>query len=133
MEDKNIAGAYVDTEEYATIDIPFNNEVDEFWVLGEEADPLFSRLSVQERQLIKWRYIDNKRSSEIALKITEHPNTVREHLTKIKDKIILIVKEPGMEHYKDLLKNFLLKLEEEEKEKSNQKTPSKTKKKKEDD
>lgn len=61
---------------------------------GEDIDYLFSKLTVQERQLIKWRYIDNKRSSEIALKITEHPNTVREHLVKIKQKLLNIIEEP---------------------------------------
>lgn len=90
-DENNISGAYVDTAEYANIDIPFSNEVDEFWVLGQDANDIFSRLSVQERQLLKWRYIDNKRSSEIAIKITEHPNTVREHITKIKEKIILMI------------------------------------------
>jgi DNA-directed RNA polymerase specialized sigma24 family protein len=116
---------YIDTEEYATIDVPFSNEVDEFWVLGEETDALFSRLSVQERQLIKWRYIDNKRSSEIALKITEHPNTVREHITKIKEKLKVILKEPGMKDYRDLLKNFFANLEEEEEEEENSKKETK--------
>lgn len=75
------------------MDIAFNTNVDEFWVLGEDSDELFSKLSVQERQLLKWRYIDNKRSSEIAVKITEHPNTVREHLTKIKSKLEKIIEE----------------------------------------
>ena len=93
-EDAPKVGAYVDTLEYATIDTPFNNDVDEFWVLGDDVNALFGRLTLQERQLLKWRYIDNKRSSEIAVKITEHPNTVREHLTKIRDKIELILEEP---------------------------------------
>jgi len=92
-DENGIAGAYVDTQQYANIDTPFSSEIDEFWVLGNETDAIFSRLSVQERQLIKWRFIDNKRSSEIALKITEHPNTVREHIAKIKDKILLILEE----------------------------------------
>jgi DNA-directed RNA polymerase specialized sigma24 family protein len=92
-DENGIAGAYVDTQQYANIDTPFSSEIDEFWVLGNETDAIFSRLSVQERQLIKWRFIDNKRSSEIALKITEHPNTVREHIAKIKDKILSILEE----------------------------------------
>jgi len=93
-EDTAKGGAYVDTLEYATVDTPFNNDVNEFWVLGEGVNDLFGKLSLQERQLLKWRYIDGKRSSEIAIKITEHPNTVREHLTKIRDKIEIMLDEP---------------------------------------
>lgn len=93
-DDAPKGGAYVDTLEYANMDTPFNNDVDEFWVLGDSVNDLFQRLTLQERQLLKWRYIDGKRSSEIAVKITEHPNTVREHLTKIRDKIELILEEP---------------------------------------
>jgi hypothetical protein len=92
-------GAYVDTTEYATIDLLFASDVDEFWISGEETNPPFDRLTVQERQLLKWRFIENKRSSEIAIKITEHPNTVREHLSKIKKKIREIILEDGMEDY----------------------------------
>lgn len=92
-------GAFVDTKEYATVDILFSTDVDELWVLGMDINPPFDRLTVQERQLIKWRYIDKKRSSEIALKITEHPNTVREHLSKLKDKLEAILREDGMEDY----------------------------------
>lgn len=92
-------GAYVDTKQYATTDVVFSTDVDELWVLGIDINPPFDKLTVQERQLIKWRYIDKKRSSEIALKITEHPNTVREHLSKVKDKLKDILKEEGMEEY----------------------------------
>ena len=81
----------VDTIDHAFTDLFFSEEIDEFWVLGETATTPFDELTVQERQLIKWRFIDKKRSSEIALKITEHPNTVREHITKIKIKIKEIV------------------------------------------
>lgn len=71
----------------------FAEQIDEFWVLGETATAPFDELTVQERQLLKWKYIDKQRSSEIALKITEHPNTVREHMTKIKQKIKDIVQK----------------------------------------
>ncbi len=81
----------VDTIEHAFTDLFFSEEIDEFWVLGETATTPFDELTVQERQLIKWRFIDKKRSSEIALKITEHPNTVREHITKIKTKLKEII------------------------------------------
>ena len=62
-------------------------DINEFWVLGETCAEPFVFLSVQERQLLKWRYIDDLRSSEISKKISEHPNTVREHLGKIRAKI----------------------------------------------
>lgn len=93
------SGAFIDTAQYATMDLLFSTDVDEMWVLGEDTHPPFNQLTVQERQLIKWRYIDGKRSSEIAIKITEHPNTVREHLSKVKQKIKDILKQDGMEDY----------------------------------
>jgi DNA-binding CsgD family transcriptional regulator len=61
-------------------------------------------LTIQERQLIKWRYVDGKRSSDISLKINEHPNTVREHLKEIREKIVLIIKND--EELQPLLKQF---------------------------
>lgn len=96
-ESEPSSGINVDTLEHAVYDLIFAEEVDEFWVLGETAMTPFDSLTVQERQLIKWRYIDKKRSSEIALKITEHPNTVREHISKIKEKILKILEEDNME------------------------------------
>lgn len=92
-------GVNIDQIEYAIQDLIFSDNVDEFWILGENTQPPFCYLSVQERQLIKWKYVDNKKSSEIAAKITEHPNTVREHLSKIKDKIENILYQDGMEEY----------------------------------
>jgi DNA-directed RNA polymerase specialized sigma24 family protein len=59
-------------------------------------------LTIQERQLIKWRYVDGKRSSEISQKINEHPNTVREHLTKIRDKLIDLLEESDPDLAKSL-------------------------------
>ena len=64
-------------------------EIDEYWVMGGKATGPFSTLTLQERQLLKWRYVDGERSSDIAERITEHPNTVREHYHKIRDKITL--------------------------------------------
>jgi hypothetical protein len=93
------SGAFIDRVEYATIDMLFASNVDEIWIMGEEVHPPFDELTVQERQLLKWKYIDNKKSSEIAIKITEHPNTVREHLSKIKKKIEDIIRRDGMEDY----------------------------------
>lgn len=62
-------------------------EIDEDWVLGDTALPPFDDLTIQQRQLIKWRYVDGLKSSDIAQRITEHPNTVREHFNKIRMKI----------------------------------------------
>lgn len=72
-------------------------EINEFWILGENCAEPFASLSVQERQLLKWRYVDGLRSSQISEKISEHPNTVREHLSKTRDKILRIVVESKME------------------------------------
>ena len=108
-DDRSKNGAFVDTQKYATSDLMFSIDVDEMWVLGIDISPPFDKLTVQERQLIKWRYIDKKRSSEIALKVTEHPNTVREHLSKVKAKLKDILKSEGMEDYL-----ILSGLEEEE-------------------
>lgn len=62
-------------------------DVDEFWVVGDSAIFPFDQLSIQERQLLKWRYVDGLRSSDISNKITEHQNTVREHFHRIRDKL----------------------------------------------
>lgn len=69
------------------------DEISEFWVAGDDAMYPFDRLSVQERQLIKWRYVDGYRSSEIAQKITEHPNTVREHFNRIRAHVKEVLSE----------------------------------------
>lgn len=100
---EQVEGFNVDTMNYAVVDKHFDNTIDEFWVLGEEVQPPFDQLTVQERQLLKWKYIDNKKSSEIAARITEHPNTVREHLSKIKIKLRNILEEEHMEEYKLLV------------------------------
>jgi hypothetical protein len=68
-------------------------EIDEYWVAGDSALYPFDILSVQERQLLKWRFVDGYRSSEIAQRITEHPNTVRGHYNRIKEKIQQVIKE----------------------------------------
>lgn len=79
--------------------------IDEMWVLGEKVMAPFDKLSVQERQLIKWKYVDGKKSSEISKKINEHPNTVREHLSKIRDKIENIILGDNLE---DLIRDLKL-------------------------
>ena len=91
QEEQTAAGVNIDTVEYAINDLIFADEIDEFWVLGETARVPFIYLTVQERQLIKWKFVDNMKSSEIAARITEHPNTVREHMGKIKTKIKEII------------------------------------------
>jgi hypothetical protein len=65
-----------------------SEEIDEYWVSGESASYPFNTLTIQERQLLKWRYVDRERSSEIANRITEHPNTVREHFNRIREHLV---------------------------------------------
>lgn len=71
----------------AAEDLIYCEEIDEFWVAGDTATAPFDTLSKQERQLLRWRYVDGERSSDIAARITEHPNTVREHFNRIKSKV----------------------------------------------
>ncbi len=61
--------------------------IDEYWIAGDTASFPFNILTPQDRQLIKWRWVDKDRSSVIADRITEHPNTVREHFNKIRIKL----------------------------------------------
>lgn len=68
-------------------DLIQTEEVDEFWIAGDTAYSPFDVLTIQERQLLKWRYVDRERSSVIAARITEHQNTIRENFKRIKDKI----------------------------------------------
>lgn len=68
-------------------------EIDEYWVAGDTATGPFRDLSIQERQLLRWRYVDGERSSDIANRITEHPNTVREHFNRIRARIKEYVQE----------------------------------------
>lgn len=70
--------------------------IDEFWVAGDTTIFPFDRLTIQERQLVKWRFVDGYKSSEIAQKITEHPNTVREHFNKIRIKLMEILMEDDL-------------------------------------
>jgi len=93
--------------EYTIDQMLGTQEINELWVLGQDCYAPYDTLTVQERQLIKWRYIDNMKSSEIAQVITEHPNTVRDHISKVKIKIKDAIIESNME---DLISIF--KLEE---------------------
>lgn len=66
--------------------------IDEYWVLGDTAIFPFDRLTVHQRQLIKWKYIDGLKASHIAEKTTEHPNTCRAQLQSIRDELKHIMK-----------------------------------------
>jgi hypothetical protein len=74
-------------------DLLGTEEVDEYWVLGETALFPFDKLTVQQRQLIKWRFVDNMKASVIAKITTEHPNTVRSMLVSIRKELEEIVRE----------------------------------------
>lgn len=91
--------------EYTIDQMLGTQEINELWVLGQDCYAPYDSLSVQERQLIKWRYVDNMKSSEIAEIITEHPNTVRDHISKVKVKIKDAIIENNME---DLISIFKL-------------------------
>lgn len=75
---------------------------------GQNCYPPYDKLTTQERQLIKWRFVDNKKSSEIAEIVTEHPNTVREHISKVKKRVKEAIIENNME---DII--YMFKLEKE--------------------
>jgi hypothetical protein len=70
--------------------------IDEFWVIGDTTIFPFDRLSIQERQLLKWRFVDGYKSSDIAQRITEHPTTVREHFNKIRLKLMETLMEDDL-------------------------------------
>jgi RNA polymerase sigma factor (sigma-70 family) len=99
-----VIGFKADPVEYSIEQLLAAEKIDEFWVLGEKNMIPFDRLSVQERQLLKWRFVDGQRSSEISQKINEHPNTVREHLSKIKNKIKDAILELDMIEFTSLIK-----------------------------
>lgn len=101
-------GFKADPIEYTFEQMISTDELDEMWVLGEKVISPFDKLTVQERQLIKWRYVDGKKSSEISQKINEHPNTVREHLSKIRQKIEDIILHDNLE---DLMRDLKLSKE----------------------
>ena len=99
-----VIGFKADPVEYSIEQMLAAEKIDEFWVLGEKNMIPFDRLSIQERQLLKWRYVDGQRSSEISQKINEHPNTIREHLNKIKNKIKDYIIELNLIEYNNLIK-----------------------------
>lgn len=102
-DDAKVIGFKADPVEYSIEQLLAADKIDEFWILGEKCAAPFDRLSVQERQLLKWRYIDGQRSSELSLKINEHPNTIREHLSKIKIKLRDLIEELNIEEFAVLI------------------------------
>jgi DNA-directed RNA polymerase specialized sigma24 family protein len=63
------------------------DSIDEFWVSGETAAYPFTKLTINQRQLLKWRYIDGLKAPKIADKTSEHPNTCRAQLHKIREEL----------------------------------------------
>lgn len=61
--------------------------IDEFWISGETAAYPFNRLTINQRQLLKWRFIDGLKAPKIADKTSEHPNTCRSQLHKIREEL----------------------------------------------
>jgi hypothetical protein len=100
--DDNVSSSFPNTEEQTPTNVPLSpsvedmlgpDQIDEYWIMGETAIFPFDRLTVHQRQLIKWRYVDGLKASHIAERITEHPNTCRAQLQAIKDELASILKE----------------------------------------
>lgn len=102
--DENTVGFKADPVEYSMEQMLYVDKIDEFWVLGENNMEPFNILSVQERQLLKWRYVDGMRSSQISARINEHPNTVREHLVRIRNKIKEAIMDDDFNEFAFLIK-----------------------------
>lgn len=111
-DENYVVGFKADPIEVSMEQLLATDRIDEFWVSGENIQSPFDKLSIQERQLLKWRYVDGKRSSQISLIINEHPNTIREHLNKIKEKIKDII-EQEQEDEKMMQFIYLIKMEKQ--------------------
>ena len=83
--------------EYNLEEMLGTQEINEMWVMGDDCYAPFDELTVQERQLIKWKFVDGKKSSEIAQIVTEHPNTVREHISKVREKVKRAIIDSNMD------------------------------------
>lgn len=68
-------------------DLIGTHEINEEWVAGDTALPPFDNLTVQERQILKWRFSDGDSTRTIAERVTENPNTVRDRLNTAREKI----------------------------------------------
>jgi hypothetical protein len=74
------------------------DSIDEFWISGETAAYPFNKLTINQRQLLKWRYIDGLKAPKIADKTSEHPNTCRSQLHKIREELEDILGEELSEY-----------------------------------
>lgn len=81
----NVQRSTVVTESEALL-VP-GQEVDSFWVAGDTAQYPFNKLTINQRQLLKWRFIDGLKAPKIAEKTSEHPNTCRSQLHKIREEL----------------------------------------------
>ena len=61
--------------------------LDDTWVAGLTCEFPFNKLSVNERQLLKWYYVNGESSIEISQRLNEHSNTTKGRLNKIEDKL----------------------------------------------
>lgn len=78
-------------------------KIDENWVMdGGSAQWPFDQLNAHERQLLKWRFEDDNKASQIARRTTEHANTVRAQLKEIEQKLITIVMNEGYSSIQEL-------------------------------
>lgn len=102
-DENYFVGFKADPIEFSIEQMLAADKIDEFWILGEKCSSPFDKLSVQERQLLKWRYVDGQRSSELSQKINEHPNTIREHLSKVKEKLRELIVDLELDEYSILI------------------------------
>ena len=72
------------------------DEIDEYWVAGDTSMPPFDRLTQQQRQLIRWRYILVETAGNISDRISEHPKTVRDNFKKIRIALREAMAQDGM-------------------------------------
>ncbi len=74
-------------------------EIDENWIHGDGAVWPFNELLAHERQLIKWRYVDGLKPNRIAEKTSDHPNTCRQHIRLVTEKIKALLEEEDQYFY----------------------------------
>lgn len=79
-------------------------EIDEDWVFGEAMFP-FDQLNIQERQLIRWYYIEKVNITNIADRMAESAGKISEKLATARQKLEDAIKEyPEMEDLRRLIK-----------------------------
>lgn len=82
-----------------------SHEIDEDWVFGDAQFP-FNQLNPQERQLIKWYYIDNKTLTSIADRMAESSNNISSIIASARRKLTEVIKDnPELSEWQNLIKD----------------------------